>query len=440
MNRGMAGMDEALAFRSFQLAGVPAANTYWLHFRIIQSAEESSTISQYRSDLWGLYLAVQPMDGPWLEELGLPAGNVYSLQSGRKYLAQGMPADNSDWNHFWQAVHGRQSESWWRTHLDVPAFCSFHALNRLLANVDLREDANHGFYHAPNGRWAPIPWDNDMMFIPHSHQSGVIYPVRCLEFPAIHLEFKNRARELLDLFVSDRSANGGQFGQLVDEYSRILCPTGQTRTWPELDMAMWNYHPRSNTRGEFYVNPYTRGWSGEPFRRVLETPDFAGFCRYIVNFCTDSRPQKDYEPDDNNPVGYGWGYLSWEAKDERIPARPIVTYAGPQGFPATNLVFNISPFASQQNRGQSHASFAAVQWRVAQIRAPGLTGYEPGKPYAYELTASWQSEELKQAEPQFQFPSDVCEPGRTYRVRSRYKDTSGRWSHWSEPVQVVTSP
>jgi hypothetical protein len=437
MNRGMAGLDEALSFRSFQLAGVPAANTHWLQLRVIDRAAESSPQEQYESDLWGLYLAVQSMNGAWLDELGLPSGNVYSLQSGRKYLAAGMPADNSDWNQFSGAIRQNQPESWWRAHLDLPAFYSFHALNRLLGNVDLREDANHGFYHAPDGHWAPIPWDNDMMFIPHSHQSGVIYPVRCLEIPALRREFQNRAREILDLFASDTATNGGQFAQLVAECGRVLCPPGQARTWPELDMAMWNYHPRSATPGVFYVNPDNRGWSGLSFTRVLDSPDFGGFCRYLVNFCSDSRPRKNYEPDDNNPVGHGWGYLAWEARDEQIPQRPAIRPCGPAGFSTTNLSFTITPFAPAESPGGQPAGFRAVQWRVAEIRAPGLPGYQPGLPCAYELMARWQSGELQKAEPVFHLPSEACAPNRTYRVRARYKDTAGRWSHWSEPVQLV---
>jgi hypothetical protein len=275
-----------------------------------------------------------------------------------------------------------------------------------------------------------------MMFIPHSHQSGVIEAVRCLELPALNLEFKNRAREILDLLASDASPNGGQFAQLVNECARILCPKDQPRTWPELDMAMWNYHPRSNTRGEFYLNPYTRGWSGVPFRRELDTADFSGFCHYIVRFCSDSRPQKNYEPDDNNPLGYGWGYLSWEANDDKIPDRPTVRLVGPPGFPRTNLAFSITAFSPAGKQASAQAGFAAVQWRLAEIRAPGLAGYKGGTPFAYELTPRWQSDELTRCDSVFTFPS-IAEPGHTYRVRARYKDLSGRWSHWSEPVQFV---
>ena len=357
-----------------------------------------------------------------------------SLQSGRKHQAKGMPADESDWRPFLRGMRGRPSEAWWRANLNLSAYYSFHSLNRLFGNVDLREEANHGFYHAPDGRWAPIPWDNDMMFIPHSHQSGVTLANRCLESPRLNREFKNRAREILDLFASDPAPNGGQFAQLVAEYARILCPPGETRTWPELDMAVWNYHPRSHARGVFYLNPYTMGWTGVPFRRVLATPDFAGFCRYIVGFCTDSRPVKNYRPDDNNPVGHGWGHLDWEARDAAIPERPVVQGQG-QGTSIKNgWAFRVTPFASPL-RG---VSFAAIQWRAARIAAPGLAGYRAGEPWVSELTPVWESPEIADATPEFSLPAEVCQPGQTYRVRARYRDSQGRWSHWSAPVQFVS--
>ena len=54
--------------------------------------------------------------------------------------------------------------------------------------------------------------------------------------------------------------------------------------------------------------------------RLSATNDFAVFRKYVVDFCTDSRPVKKYAPNDGDPRGYGWGYLAHEAKDDKIPA------------------------------------------------------------------------------------------------------------------------
>ena len=65
-----------------------------------------------------------------------------------------------------------------------------------------------------------------------------------------------------------------------------------------------------------------------------------------------------------------------------------------------------------------------------------LTPYKktPGK---YEIHAVWESEDLTVFAKDVTIPASAVRPGRTYRVRSRMKDTSGRWSHWSAPIQFT---
>src|SRR6185369_6870645 len=79
--RGEQGMFESVGFRLFNLAGVEAAHTHWVHLRIIDQPEESPA-NQYEGDFWGLYLAIENMDGNFLEEHHLPDGNLYKLEFG----------------------------------------------------------------------------------------------------------------------------------------------------------------------------------------------------------------------------------------------------------------------------------------------------------------------------------------------------------------------
>ena len=435
INRGMSGMDEAVSFRAFDLAGVPSPNTHWLHLRVVSRVEESSPKSQYEGDLWGLYLAVQDSDGGWLKDRGLPQGNTYSPETGRKHLAAGLPANNADFNDFMNGSRSTNLENWWRDNLDLPAYYSFHAMNRIVSNVDLRHGANHFLYHPRDGRWSPVPWDVDMMFIPKTHWPGIIDQARCLDRPNLRREYQNRAREMLDLFCSDGAPNGGQIGQLVDELAAAIRPAGHPRNWAELDMAMWNFHPRTNDKGAFFRNPASQGMSGGAFERRLSTPDFDGFCKYIVEFCTDSRPQKTYKPNDGDARGYGFGHLFWESKDDAIPASPTIRYAGPLGFPARELAFDVSKFISAPNGGK----YAAVQWRAGRITAPDFPGYEAGQPRRYEIEPHWISEEITFAPMGIRLPPDAFAAGQTYRVRARFKDDTGRWSHWSPPIQFEPS-
>lgn len=55
----------------------------------------------------------------------------------------------------------------------------------------------------------------------------------------------------------------------------------------------------------------------------------------------------------------------------------------------------------------------------------------------YEIDPVWESDELTTFNNQIVFPANGVKPGKTYRVRCKMKDTSGRWSHWSAPVEFV---
>jgi hypothetical protein len=432
VNRGMAGMDEALSYRSFQLAGVPSPDTFWVHFRVIDEPGESAGNDQYRTDLWGLYLVVQDKNATWLRERGLPDGNLYSAESGLKHQAPGMPADGADLRDFFSQMTRSAKEDWWRRHLDVPAFNSFHAMNRVLGNVDLRPDGNYYLHHRPDGRWVVMPHDLDMMFIPRTHWPGTMQAVECLSIPALRRDYRNRAREILDLFCSDSQPTGGQIGQLIAELSRFVAPPGQQRSWAELDEAMWNWHPASQTQGEFNRNPCHDQRFGGTWIRRLSRPDFAGFCQYILQYCTDSRPEKNYRPNDGDQRGYGFGFLQFEARDDEIPSRPTLRAENSTEPLTGGPKFAISKYSSPKGH-----PFRSVQWRVAEIRAAGIPGFDGTGPWRYELESTWTSGPIVRETVDFQFEPQIFQEGRTYRVRARYEDHTGRCSHWSPPVSFI---
>jgi hypothetical protein len=57
------------------------------------------------------------------------------------------------------------------------------------------------------------------------------------------------------------------------------------------------------------------------------------------------------------------------------------------------------------------------------------------KPGKYEIDPVWESEELTDFDATITIPASEIREGRTYRVRCRMKDNTGRWSHWSQPIQ-----
>ena len=81
-HRGEQGMFESIGFRLFNLAGVAAPHSTFVTFRVIDDAQEASPTTQYEGDFWGVYLAIEQEDGRFLEEHGLPDGNLYKMEGG----------------------------------------------------------------------------------------------------------------------------------------------------------------------------------------------------------------------------------------------------------------------------------------------------------------------------------------------------------------------
>lgn len=475
LHRGMAGVEEAVGYKIYQLAGVPSPNTHYYHFRVVRGAQETppagsvindpigSADGQYAGDFWGLYLALEPISGSFLDERGLPDGNVYKIEGNagdKKHQSVGQPLDSSDWNTFRNAhVNSSPTQPWWESNLDLENYYTFHALNRLIGNVDVRGGYNHYFYHrSSDDRWLVLPWDLDMMFIAKSHWTttingtaypGVIHAHKVLlEQPALALQYRNRARELLDLVASDSSPTGGQMGQLIQEFARIVHPVGQTQTWANADAALWNMHPRTqgnpsshsgqtSHKGNFFWSPFTDSRFDGSWTRWLRSPGFTGHAshedsmNYLRDYALNAWPGGQWTVSNGNQLGYGYQYLLSEAADADIPGRPVVTHTGAANFPLNDLSFTSSAFSDPQGA----STFAAIQWRLAEISAPGLPGHVPGSAPKYELQAVWASGILTNAPGSVRIPSHVAAVGRTYRVRVRHQDNSSRWSHWSLPVE-----
>lgn len=108
------------------------------------------------------------------------------------------------------------------------------------------------------------------------------------------------------------------------------------------------------------------------------------------------------------------------AGDADIPETPEIRYIGSDGHPVVDLRFETDVFVDPQGAD----TFAAMVWRVGEV---GL-----GR---YEIEAVWESAESTEFSPTIQVPSDAVEAGRTYRVRVRMQDDTGRWSHWSLPIE-----
>ncbi|MEZ5301053.1 MAG: lamin tail domain-containing protein [Verrucomicrobiales bacterium] len=452
-NRGMAGLDEAVSYRLSTLAGAPAPCTSYAHLRVVDAAEEDP--DQFNGDLWGLYLAFGNQDNQFKEQHGLPDGNIFRMQRTRanRLLGQGEgePDDLSDLNAFVSNVTGYnlgtagnvatiQPEQWWRDHVHLEEYFSWRAVTEAVNNTDRRDQENVVYFRepGPSGRWMIFPWDNDLLYEqfdrwgPEGTQTAGVTPYeqieRCLLHPAIDLEFRNRARELQDLLLND-----DQGWTLVDEYAAIITGGGAGTDgtgFAEIDRRRWDYDPANpvpprsaGAFGNYYKTPYpignmTNGPIG--YSRVLDSPDFAGMVAWVKDFIAAD--------------AHGGGRLAQMAADATIPATPALTDGSAPGHPANAIALTSSAFVP----GDAGRAFAAMEWRIGEVYDPSVAGYEQGTPYRYEIEPVWESGELASFEASIA-PPPVLVPGRTYRARVRHQDGTGRWSHWSAPLQFTAS-
>ncbi|MBT7068643.1 MAG: hypothetical protein HN919_20270, partial [Verrucomicrobia bacterium] len=251
----------------------------------------------------------------------------------------------------------------------------------------------------------------------------------------LNIEYENRGRELQDLlFTPD------QLGMVVDEIASSVNGSGQSDSFAGVDHFMWNHNPltdnsldaRITLEGSYYENPSVNSLlAGGSVSRTLISADHAGMVQWLKDFML-SPSDSGGSTGDNSP-GYGYLFLANEVADVQIPDRPIIAYTGDTNYPANDLTFQCSAYSGA-------SAFAAIKWRIGEISDTNSPSYRPDKPRRYEVETLWESDEIADDSITTVSLPNVVEVDHTYRVRCRMKDVTGRWSHWSAPVEFSAGP
>ena len=417
--RGEQGIFESVGFQLFNLAGVAGSRTAPVHFRIVEHASESGPSGgQYDDDFQGLYLSVEQGDGRFLDAHGLPDGNLYKMERGSgpgngSLNNQGptQPTGNADLVEFTNTyLNGSTTDQWWRDNFDLDGYYNYRAIVEAIRHYDIGDGKNYFYYHNPQtDKWSVLPWDLDLTWAPNMYGDGAEpFRDRVLSRSTFLKEYRNRMREIRDLLFNDE-----QVGQMIDEYARMVDTSGAS--FVEADRAMWDYNPILESD---YVQTWQAGHGN--YYRAVGQDDGAG-----NGFRAMAELTKQYASD---RAAYIDDELITSEDDAKAPRRRTVSYTGPAGFAADRLSFRTNAFAA----GSSGGSFAAMQWRIADV-----TPVAPGQPPRYEITPAWQSAELTTFNAEVTVPSTAVHVGHQYRVRVRMKDSNGRWSHWSDPLQFT---
>ncbi len=220
-------------------------------------------------------------------------------------------------------------------------------------------------------------------------------------------EYRNRVRELRDLLF-----NSENVGAMADAYANLVNPPGAAATLVGADAAMWDYNPILSSS---FVLPSKAG-VGLFYQKGQPTKDFPGMVARLKTWAVARFTFLDSS-------------ILTATDEAAAPRKPSISYSGPPGFPSNQLTFSTSAFAP----GNAGGAFAAVEWRLADMSVPAA-----GQSQAFEVNAAWDSGELATFSSMFTLPSAAVIPGHIYRLRARFKDSNGRWGHWSSVTPGAT--
>ena len=207
--------------------------------RPTSSSSASSTMpartgaTQYEGDFWGLYLAVEQLDGQFLDEHDLPDGNLYKMEGGTGTLNNQGPTRRrpigSDVSQFMSGYSSNaDATTWWRTtsiwsattlplRHRRPSTTTTSATARTTSTTTIRR----------RSKWSILPWDLDLTWADNMYGGGgepFQHRVRLLRCPSLQIEYQQPHARDSRSAVQHRADR-----QLIDEMAQVIdSPAGAT--------------------------------------------------------------------------------------------------------------------------------------------------------------------------------------------------------------------
>lgn len=429
------GLDQAANHLLWNLYGTPASFTHWFHLRIIKQAEEapSGGDGQYFGDFYGLLLALEEYDVHFLEAHNLEKGNVYKLfsyetdgVSVRKYLAQDAVDDGSDFDNIIFNLRPERVDAWLLEHINYDQWYRYHAIVDAVRHYDvapnITEHLKNRYYYfepstqTPLGRLWVMPWDSDTSWGPNWNAGEDLCKQAIYGYygssprPDFVRDYQNSVRELRDL-----AWTAEQIDLLIDPLATRIA------AFVPADRDRWTNAPSSAGRQ-----------NDPPIEDAIA--DMKRFAFLGGNWTGGNDSQQEAISRDSGVSGREGrdAYLDALSYDPLIPGTPVIEPTGPMDFAVNHLTFQVQDYNGPN-------AFAAWKWRIAEVTLRDELPLPLGQTPKLEIKANWESDEINNINQRtITIPSSIVSVAARYRVRARAKDISGRWSHWSEPVQFVT--
>ncbi|MBI9017284.1 MAG: lamin tail domain-containing protein [Phycisphaerae bacterium] len=440
LGNGNFGLTETMNNDLCELVGVPAAQMFAVHFRVVDGVEEAPNTSfgQYYGDFWGMFLGTEDYDSRFIKSRGLEDGNMYKLKYGTKdgneiKRNQGLysTTGDEDFQNIRNNLDPDKSGDWLNTYVDYDHWYRYNTICEFVRHRDYAPtdnwlknrvwfftipDAEHPygqmrtFIHDSDASWGPT-WASDesakgdypeeAIYADHPGNPGGyfyydgVYPPK----PDFKQEHRNTMRHLGDIVFQPEIIN-----TMIDDLAEIISEFSRA------DRDRWKDGPATTGNQDW----------GTMENRVYLMKQFA-FTGGV------------YSTQTGGHAAYIRDFADSEGDADSIPDTPILSYIGTEGYPTNDLRFSCSEFSDPQGND----TFAAMQWRIAEASHTSNPIYEGVRPRIYGYVPAWQSEELTTFQQTLTFPASKIKAGHTYRVRVKFKDNTGKWGHWSEHIQII---
>ena len=295
--------------------------------------------------------------------------------------------------------YNRKGLTYLEQHLDLQKYLSYRCILEAVHHYDVYAEKNYYYFHnADTGLWEVFPWDLDLTF-GSDHGNGQ-EPFRDFVVGDISSrtprdgkyakEFRNRLREIVQLLYNEEV-----LFPILDQRYALIAEIAAA------DLDRWDLFQPPDRRDAY-------GRYKPLDQRLAQMKDWIR-----------QRIHTTYNDNGNDGIHYILA-LEKMAEDAGIPETPMIS-ASPMNVyqPKGKATFVASPFKDPQN--DTHL---ASRWMAT----------ESGQ---LEVEPNWDSGETQEFRNQLTLDLHLFQPGKTYRLRVKYLDATGRWSYWSAPLEFI---
>lgn len=441
-NRGTLtfSLNEAINYFLMNQAGVPSPYSHYFHWRVVRGAQEAPDL--YNGDFYGISWAQEEYDAEFLEAHHLAKGNLYKMINAardtdpykdmvkqRRYQGPYAVTNGGDGVRIQSALVNpstSQTDDWLLSNVNYTNWYRYHSISEAVRNYDTWPsanknaawyfDTNYTAANAYNGRFWTLPWDLTDTWGPTWNLgqdlawNGIWGSTSTLH-TNMQREYRNAMRELRDLlFQSD------QINPIIDALAARIAAIAPA------DLLRWSD-----------CTPSGSSYRSMPIAGPALSSGLAGYVQDMKNFMFTGGYASWWVGGESVSTG-GWiTRVDGVAADASIPTRPSLGYVGPTGYPLNALTFESSAFGDPQGAG----TFAAIQWRVAEVQNTNQPPVDRRVMPPLEWNPVWDSGVLSNWNNRITFPGVYLQTNKVYRARVRHMDNTGRWSKWSNPLQFT---